>query len=175
MCAETDGGVEPGWSPARTELLRLHYGLGLSASLSAQLIGRVSKNAVISKRRRLGLTGANPLRVTMRAAGWAAPGFGAVCLPRHRPPRAEDHRRRESLPFMDHPPLPGTEPKTLAHRASAECAWPLGPAEAIGDYRTLFCCAPAEAGRSYCVIHRTRSLSSEVLPPLRLRPAGRPR
>jgi hypothetical protein len=170
MCAETDSAAEPGWSPARTELLRLHYRLGLSASLSAQLIGRVSKNAVISKRRRLGLTGANPLQVTMREAGWTTPGFGAGRLPRYRPPRAEVHGRGAALPVMDEPPLPGTEPKTLAHRARGECAWPLGPAEAIGDYRTLFCCAPAEAGRSYCAIHRTRSLSGEVLPPLKLRP-----
>lgn len=175
MRAEPGCDAEPGWSPARTELLRLHYGLGLSASLSAQLIGRVSKNAVISKRRRLGLTGANPLRVTLRATGWTAPGFEAGRLPRFRPPRVEVHGCGAALPAMDAPPLPGTEPKTLALRARGECAWPLGPAEAIGDYRTLFCCAPAEAARSYCSVHRARSLSGEVLPPLKLRPVERPR
>jgi GcrA cell cycle regulator len=49
------GDPDSPWSNARVLLLVDHYRRGLSASESATLIGGVSKNAVISKRRRLGL------------------------------------------------------------------------------------------------------------------------
>jgi hypothetical protein len=171
MWAEPDAATELGWSPARTQLLRLHYALGLSAAVSAQLIGQVSRNAVISKRRRLGLMGANPLQ-TMRAfhvvGRTACPSPpGHFSWPQDD---VADHRR-QPLPLMELPVPPDAEPKTLRDRRRGECAWPLGPAEATGDYRTLFCCAPVEAGRGYCPVHRARSLSGEVLPPLRMRPA----
>ncbi|MBV9511814.1 MAG: hypothetical protein JO303_16195, partial [Caulobacteraceae bacterium] len=50
---ETD--AADGWSPRRVEVLRRHHALGLSAGQSAELLGGVSRNAVICKRNRLGL------------------------------------------------------------------------------------------------------------------------
>jgi hypothetical protein len=157
------------WSSARVELLKLHHTLGLSAALSAELIGETSRNAVISKRRRLGLMGANPLQ----AARWAvnracrAPATARLTGSFWRAP-PDEALPREALPFMDAPPPPDADPKTLADRGDGECAWPLGPADAPGDYRTLFCCAPASPGQSYCPIHRARARADAPCPPLTL-------
>jgi hypothetical protein len=149
---------EAGWSAGRTALVRLHHALGLSAAASAQLIGGISRNAVVSKRRRLGLMGANPLRSVRAALRRSAfPMLGLVGSP-GRPSFGPDAvLRREPLPFMDLPPPLNAEPKRLTDRQRGECAWPLGPAEAPGDYRTLFCCAPVERGRSFCPVHRARA------------------
>jgi hypothetical protein len=69
----------------------------------------------------------------------------------------DQDRHCEPLPFMDWPPPHDADPRTLACRNHGECAWPLGPAEAIADYRTLYCCAPVERGQSYCPAHRLRA------------------
>jgi hypothetical protein len=148
---------EAGWSPARAALVRLHHALGLSAAASAELIGGVSRNAVISKRRRLGLMGANPLpsaRVSLQRS--ARPALGLLGSTRSLS-LFDATLRCEPLPFMDLPPPPEADPKRLTERRRGECAWPLGPAEAPGDYRTLFCCAPVERGRSFCPVHRVRA------------------
>jgi len=146
----------PTWSSAREALVRLHHALGLSAAASADLIGGVSRNAVISKRRRMGLVGANPLHWRDRAA--AAASYARSPLARLAwPTPPELHACREPLPFMDWPAPPDANPKRLADREPGECAWPLGPANEAGDYRTLFCCAPAERGRSLCAAHRARA------------------
>jgi GcrA cell cycle regulator len=159
------------WPSSRVELLRVHHALGLSALVSARLIGGVSRNAVISKRRRLGLTGANPLQAAMRALGRAS---RAACglsnahahRPRRHPLDGAGAAPGEPLPFMDWPPPPGARPKSLADREAGECAWPLGPAEASGDHRTRFCCAPVKRGRPYCPCHQLRARRDPVPPPL---------
>ena len=169
-CARPDNPAEPVWSPERTELLCAHYALGLSAAVSAQLIGNVSRNAVISKRRRLGLMGANPLQSAMRAARCATrvdeqPRRPSLLRPWLAPPDGDEaDRRREALPFMDRPAPADADPKTLAERSRGQCAWPLGPAEAPGDYRTLFCCAPVDRGHSYCATHRALAFGGRLAP-----------
>ena len=177
MQAESGDAIEPAWSPARTELLRLHHALGLSAAVSALLIGGVSRNAVISKRRRCGLLGANPLQSAMRTVrcmGWWDDRPSRSTSPRRPISRFDDGAGvgREALPFMDWPAPADADPKTLANRSSGQCAWPLGPAEAMGDYRTLFCCAPVQQGRGYCAVHRARALSDQPSPSLRIPPTA---
>ena len=54
---------------------------------------------------------------------------------------------------MDLPPPADAAPKSLNERGPRQCAWPLGPAEAEGDYLTLFCCAPRQGRRPYCATH----------------------
>ena len=146
------------WSDARVRLLVDHYRSGLSASDSATLIGGVSKNAVVSKRRRLGLFAVVGVGAEPRDSAGAGAGdrrrerAGPIRLFRGPPPLPV-----EPLPEMDHPPPPDAEPKPLTARRFGECAWPLGAAAAEGDHRTLFCAAPAKAGASYCPAHAARA------------------
>ncbi|QUD88035.1 GcrA family cell cycle regulator [Phenylobacterium montanum] len=139
-----------GWTPDRVDLLRRHFAVGLTAAESAILLG-VSKNAVISKRTRMGLLGG----VRLFKAGEAAPQR------RGREPRLKltptPQFRRLPLPDMDQPPPPAARPKPLAQRERGECAWPLGAAEQEGDWRTLFCCAPVRPGGRYCCAHAARA------------------
>jgi hypothetical protein len=134
-----------GWSPRRIDLLRLHHAQGLTARQSAELLGGVTRHAVISKRHRIGL----------------------ICLPRARrilavlPPVVRGRLkllqppklRAKPVPQMDLPPPPGAKPKRLRDRRANECAWPLGPAETEGDHLTLFCCAPRQGRWPYCAAH----------------------
>ena len=133
------------WTAKRSELLHRHFDRGLTAAQSAELIGGVTRDAVISKRRRLGLAptkaardilGALPPPTRSLVAGFPVPRF-----------------RCEPLPDMDLPAPPDAAPKRLADREFGECAWPLGTADEEGDYRTLFCCAPVKRGRPYCIDH----------------------
>lgn len=140
-----------GWTPSRVALLRRHFDVGLTASESALLLGGVSKNAVISKRTRLGLVGV--ARSPAQAPGRVKASIGETRM-RLRP---EPQFRRLPLPDMNQPPPPGAAPKTLARHRTGECLWPLGGAEEAGDWRTLFCCAPAAPGRRYCPTHVARA------------------
>ncbi len=142
------------WSPARVALLRLHHALGLSAAVSAELIGEVSRNAVISKRRRLGLVGVCPATAASRTMPGGSSRARNTWLSHlfWTPPGGRGGARLP-LPCMDLPPPPDANPKPLTGRHARECAWPLGPAASPGDYRTLFCCAPVERGRSFCGVH----------------------
>ena len=144
-------GADPiAWTADRTALLVEHYNVGLSAAESAGLIGGVSKNSVISKRRRLGLVAT--VFVGQRAEALA----DGVGQPRRRC-RARLFRGPpplpvEPLPDMERAIPPDSRPRRLTERRWGDCAWPLGPAETAGDYRTLFCGAPKVRGR-YCAAH----------------------
>jgi hypothetical protein len=114
-----------GWTSSRTALLVAHYQAGLSAAESARRIGAVSKNAVISKRRRLGQVA---MADVGRIAGacWAddarqRPRFGAGRVPLFRMPPPMP---TEPLPRMDGPPPPGASPRRLTERRFGECVWP---------------------------------------------------
>jgi GcrA cell cycle regulator len=150
--------ADAGWSAARVALLDDHFNIGLTAAESAGLIGGVSKNAVISKRRRLGL-------VATVAVGCSRDWMSdAVERRRARRPARGPSIFRGPPPLPVHPlpdmegPLPAdSDPKVLTARRFGECAWPLGPAEAEGDNRTLFCCAPTQGVVPYCAVHSGRA------------------
>ena len=142
------------WSPDRVALLHLHYLQGLSAAESARLIGGVSRNAVISKRYRMGLFGRMAVRPRLKREEPTEPG-GRVRYRRLAP--REELMAVTPLPAMDLPPPPDARPAALADRPARSCAWPLGPAENPGDANTLFCCAPIAALGPYCAVHRDRA------------------
>ncbi len=155
MSADGDPGeFARGWTPGRTAMVIAHYDAGLSAAESAAVIGNVSKSAVISKRRRLGL-------FAVVAEGEPPKETRRPHWPRSRLSGGRPHGlpplRVYPLPQMDLPAPPDAAPKTLTAKAIGECAWPLGPAGAEGDYRTLFCCAPKPVGAVYCAVHAARA------------------
>jgi hypothetical protein len=138
------------WSLERVDQLRHHYRLGLTAAESAALLGGVSKNAVISKRTRLGLTGG---RLVVR--GPAEGRRGPQARPWRWRPEPDFHC--EPLPAMDGAAPVGACPKPLSQHRPGECLWPLGSVESPGDWRTLFCCAAVKDDRRYCEAHASRA------------------
>ena len=142
------------WSPERVALLHLHYLQGLSAAESARQIGGVTRNAVISKRYRIGLFG-RVLTEAPRLKRVTDPDTGRDRYRRLAP--REDLMAVTPLPTMDWPPPPDARPAVLADRPARTCAWPLGAADRPGDSATLFCCAPLAGHGPYCATHLKRA------------------
>ena len=138
------------WTPERVEQLRSCLVTGLTCSQIAAEIG-VSRNAVIGKIHRLGLSPGRP------------PGGSArSCPPRARHPRAATGRRvlrlmwSEGAPTAETAAAPGTvdsaRPCSLLDLDRGKCHWPLGePASGTGGF--VFCGNPAIDGVSYCPGH----------------------
>jgi len=144
MTAQPFWTTAAGWTSARVELLVRHYSLGLTCAESADALGGVSRNAVLCKRLRLGLTAQS------RDVGGALAGLlSGRRFQAPEPPPLPCH----PLPRMDESLPHGARPKPLVDRQPRECAWPLGAASRPGDYRTLFCCAPTLRRRPYCQAH----------------------
>jgi len=138
------------WTPERVEQLRNFVVTGLSCSQIAAEIG-VTRNAVIGKIHRLGLSPARP------------PGGSArSCPPRARRPRAAGQRAPLRLLFADGAPAADTAPASAAVDSEKPCSlielehnkcrWPIaGTAGDCADF--VFCGNEAAAGFSYCAGH----------------------
>ena len=136
----------PTWTPERVEQLRSCVVTGLTCSQIAAEIG-VSRNAVIGKLHRLGLSSGRP------------PGGAArTCPPRVARPRAPSQRRLIRLMWSDGAAAAAAEtatgtvdsaqPCSLIELERGKCRWPL---ESAGDLR--FCGNAAPDGISYCAGH----------------------
>jgi GcrA cell cycle regulator len=141
------------WTPERVEQLRNYVVNGLTCSQIAAQIG-VSRNAVIGKIHRLGLSPGRP------------PGGSArSCPPRARHPRAAGQRRLLQLMWSDGAVAPGAaaalapvesrEPCSLLDLEHGKCRWPLADdgRNAGADADVMFCGNPAIEGLSYCAGH----------------------
>lgn len=144
------------WTDERVELLKKLWADGLSASQIAAELGGITRNAVIGKVHRLGLSG--------RAK---SPSSSA---PRPRKPRSPSHMMRVSRPSIrgntalahayDYEPEPEPEPieniipigqrRTLLELTEATCRWPIGDP---GSPDFFFCGGNVTTGLPYCAYH----------------------
>jgi GcrA cell cycle regulator len=147
-----------GWTEPRVERLKKLWADGLSASQIAGELGGITRNAVIGKVHRLGLSG--------RAK---APSSS---VPRQRKPRAPSQMFRAprtmmrgntalaQMPSYDYDPEP--EPElieniipmgqrcTLLELDQEKCHWPIGDP---GQPDFFFCGGKTNAGTPYCGYH----------------------
>ena len=135
------------WTPERIERLRACVGNGMTCSQIAAAIG-VSRNAVIGKIHRLGLSSGRPAGAPARAN----------CPPRARHPRGPTQRRLLRLAYAQAPldaimsdmVVISLHPCSLVDIDHHQCRWP------IGDPATpnfLFCGNDAIRGFTYCLGH----------------------
>ena len=137
----------PTWTPERIEQLRSCVGSGMTCSQIAAAIG-VSRNAVIGKIHRLGLSSGRP----------AGAGSRANCPPRARHPRGPTQRRLLRLAYARAPldeimsgvVVISTHPCSLIDIDAHQCRWPIGDPASTNF---LFCGNDAIAGLTYCVGH----------------------
>jgi len=147
------------WTDERVELLKKLWGAGLSASQIAAELGDITRNAVIGKVHRLGLSGraktvssAAPRPRKPRAPSHPATMFrvhGATAL---QPSPAveldiEPIIERETRPALE--PV-SSERVTIMDLRECMCRWPLGD-PGTADFR--FCGSRANPGSSYCSYH----------------------
>jgi GcrA cell cycle regulator len=140
-----------GWTEERVELLKKLWADGLSASQIAAELGGITRNAVIGKVHRLGLSG--------RAK---SPSSSS---PRPRKPRSSSmirvpraHIRGNTALAYDYvaepePELieiPVEQRKNLLQLTEATCHWPVGDP---GSTDFFFCGGQANDGSPYCNYH----------------------
>ena len=148
------------WTDERVELLKKLWGEGLSASQIAGRLGSVTRNAVIGKVHRLGLSGrATTSRMkSHRAAsahGVKTHGQGAVL--RHRQPRLPrplPGRGGAFMPAVEELVIPLAERKTIQTLIECSCRWPIGDPQ-MADFH--FCGKNKVPGLPYCEFHARRA------------------
>jgi GcrA cell cycle regulator len=141
-----------GWTDERVELLKKLWSDGLSASQIAVELGGVTRNAVIGKVHRLGLSG--------RAKSPSS------AVPRPRKARSSGHLIRMSRPTVrgntalaydfdtDPEPdlleIPTEQRKSLLQLNELTCRWPVGDP---GNPDFFFCGGQADHEVPYCTYH----------------------
>ena len=144
------------WTDERVETLKKLWADGLSASQIAAELGGITRNAVIGKVHRLGLSG--------RAKSPAS------AAPRPRKARAHAHMLRvarpsirgntalahvyeyevESEPELVENVIPIGQRRTLLELTEATCRWPIGDP---GGSDFFFCGGQAMTSLPYCAYH----------------------
>lgn len=149
-----------GWTEERVAELKKLWAEGHSASQIAKRLGSVTRNAVIGKVHRLGLSGrATPSRPVKRPPRLARP------KPHQQMPRQAQTRGTNALAVRDAAPptqlaepetniepqrLPNGDMVTVLTVKDTMCKWPIGdPADATFG----FCGHSSQDGSPYCAEH----------------------
>ncbi len=148
------------WTDERVDLLRKLWSDGLSASqIAAELANGITRNAVIGKVHRLGLSG----RVKSAAPVAARPRAQAPRAAKPAPSRTTTIVRGNTALVMEtrayEAPaprpiedvvIPISERVTIMELREAMCRWPLGD-PSTPDFR--YCGSRSDVGASYCSHH----------------------
>src|ERR1700741_1559758 len=123
------------WTEKRIEMLRRLWGQGQTASQIAAALGGVTRNAVIGKAHRLGLTG-RPSPIKRDASGNSIPKRRPVprrvMAPQPKPmmPLQRAMPAQSAEEAASQPPAPREQPRTYAvtraHGGTKTCSWPVG-------------------------------------------------
>jgi GcrA cell cycle regulator len=168
------------WTEQRIEILRKLWGQGQTASQIAAILGGITRNAVIGKAHRLGLTGRpSPIKRETGAGGQtrrrnpaparrlpAAGQTGQTPGQPHGQPlpqthgisaaqtQQRSHAHAEPVRGLSEtpapPPVRQASPRAAAQVGSKTCSWPVGDPKQPGFH---FCDEPAEIGKPYCSQH----------------------
>jgi GcrA cell cycle regulator len=148
------------WTDERVEQLKKLWNDGLSASQIAGQFGGITRNAVIGKVHRLGLSGRakSPTAGAARPRKARAPSqFARAARPATRGNTA---LATHALPFIDVEPEP--EPElvdniipmgqrcSILQLTEATCHWPIGDP---GSPEFFYCGGKAVSGQPYCAFH----------------------
>jgi len=152
-----------GWTDERVEILKKLWLEGLSASQIAKQLGGVTRNAVIGKVHRLGLSGraapSQPTRPAFKAPRAPRPAVSAPATPRWSAASGgtTDAGAFKAVRYPE-PATPVTAIATVEERGTATvltlgahmCKWPIGD-PASSDFS--FCGRRAGEDGPYCVEH----------------------
>lgn len=139
-----------GWTDERVELLKKLWQDGLSASQIAKQLGGVTRNAVIGKVHRLGLSGratpSKPARPAFKAPR-PAPRAAAPAAPRRiAQPLAVARPAPEPVRYIDESPGTATVLTLGAHM----CKWPIGDPSS----EDFTFCGRRASDSPYCMEHQ---------------------
>jgi GcrA cell cycle regulator len=156
---------DTGWTDARVETLKTLWREGLSAAQIAGQLGRVTRNAVLGKIHRLGLSGrAVAPRLGGQRPAWVKPRS----KPAKRPPAP---KRAAAAPVDIAAPAEGPGLATSILQLSANmCRWPIGDPKAA-DFS--YCGRRVDVAGPYCPAHRLIAHRPGKLTPLACDPVVR--
>ncbi len=138
------------WNDERVELLKKLWAEGLSASQIANKMGGVTRNAVIGKVHRLGLSGrATPAKPQRGCATLSKPALSATESAPEASAKTYDPIVTEPE-FMAPLVLDDGDLTTVSTLTKNMCKWPMGD-PAKDDFH--FCGQPTAPGKSYCAYH----------------------
>jgi GcrA cell cycle regulator len=153
-----------GWNDERVEQLKKLWAEGLSASQIAGRLGGVTRNAVIGKVHRLGLSGrATTSRMkSHRPRPRAAAAAAAKRMAKNRfatigNPAVRGLFQAEHEPYVspvEELEIPLAERKTIQTLTECHCRWPIGDPQ-LPDFH--FCGKSKVAGLPYCEFHARRA------------------
>jgi GcrA cell cycle regulator len=123
-----------GWTEERVELLKKLWADGLSASQIAKQLGGVTRNAVIGKVHRLGLSGraapSQPARAAFKAPRAPRAAVAATAAPTPAaPPRRAEPAAPAPMAAIPTPPAIYKEERgsaTVLTLGAHMCKWPIG-------------------------------------------------
>lgn len=154
------------WTDARAVLLQKLWSEGMSASVIAQRLGGVSRNAVIGKVHRMGLPG----RAPTQKQRWAKPPRRVRRRAVSYVTQSEPHARQRSiLDMLPTSPLPLPSASDVARltldqledrSTITQCRWPVGDPRQPGFG---FCGCPAHTGLPYCADHARRAYAAPAV------------
>jgi GcrA cell cycle regulator len=138
-----------GWTDERVELLKKLWQDGLSASQIAKQLGGVTRNAVIGKVHRLGLSGratpSKPQRTVFKAPRAPRP-VSAPSVPRRIAEPVSSQAQTAPVRYVDEEPGMATVLTLGAHM----CKWPIGD-PSLDSF--TFCGRRTDEVGPYCVQH----------------------
>jgi GcrA cell cycle regulator len=155
-----------GWNDERVEQLKKLWSEGLSASQIASRLGGVTRNAVIGKVHRLGLSGRATTSRMKSHRPRPRPGNGAVVgnkrmMPKGNrfpaPPNSPLQQIYQAEPFQpsaEELDIPMAERKSIQTLLECHCRWPIGDPQ-MADFH--FCGKQKVAGLPYCEFHARRA------------------
>ena len=150
------------WTDERVETLKKLWGEGLSASqIATEIGGGITRNAVIGKVHRLGLSGrgkakapppARPKAKAVPAPSAPAPAPRPAAIVTPLPPALAVEAAPEPAPVAvaDEVGLPLSERVTIMDLRESMCRWPMGD-PTKPEFR--FCGARSITGLPYCTHH----------------------
>lgn len=140
------------WTEDRVEVLTKLWAEGLSASQIAKELGGVTRNAVIGKVHRLGLSGrAKPSRPSVkRTKKPATARTRTPAVPRAPKAKPVVAETPPPPPPLEAKPLPNGEYATILTIRDHMCKWPIGDPSS-SEFR--FCGRKNKAGEPYCEAH----------------------
>ena len=172
----TEKRTQTPWIQEATDLLIEHYNTGVTASASAKMINakfgtRYTRNAIIGKRDRVGLSRANPIQSQMMRDPLAKAALDAArrrkraerlakleLAEQSRERKQEIKRLREAEAYAAKieavAPVKSFAKSTVDAIMSLKfnsCRYPIG---GVGADDFHFCCEPQDEGSSYCKTHR---------------------
>jgi GcrA cell cycle regulator len=132
-----------GWTEEKVEKLKELWGKGNTASQIAEIIGGISRNAVIGKAHRLHLSAKIKKRSSSNNQNFNNLGFEKVNIQK----RGRKSRFKSLIIEKDFEP---ENPKQLEELDESYCKWPIGHPDESSFY---FCGRSSLKDFSYCRLH----------------------